>query len=201
MSKYGLWLIGARGGVATTVIAGLAALSQKLVPNTGLITDHPEFSHCGLPEADHWLIGGHEIRQGQLVDSARSIEADSGSLSLSLIEMIQPEFQQADQRIRPGVLVNADDAIRNLDDFSESLSPRPAGSGTDRYHLYHLGHWTTHQSRAPLTYQRVNVQRLRERVTSTSLFNAKSDDALINSPLICRTCLDSDLIFAMAELS
>ena len=126
MSKYGLWLIGARGGVATTVIAGLAALSRKLVPNTGLITDHPEFSHCGLPEADQWLIGGHEIRQGQLVDSARSIEADSGSLSHSLIELIQPEFQQADQRIRPGVLINADDAIRNLDDFSESLSPKEA---------------------------------------------------------------------------
>ncbi|MGB1661500.1 MAG: inositol-3-phosphate synthase [Planctomycetota bacterium] len=126
MSKYGLWLIGARGGVATTVIAGLAALSRKLVPNTGLITDHPEFAHCGLPEADQWLIGGHEIRQGQLVDSARSIEADSGSLPLPLIEMIQPEFQQADQRIRPGVLINPDDAIRNLDDFSESLSPKEA---------------------------------------------------------------------------
>ena len=40
--------------------------------------------------------------------------------------MIQPEFQQTDQRIRPGVLINADDAIRDLDDYSESLSPREA---------------------------------------------------------------------------
>lgn len=126
MSKYGLWLIGARGGVATTVIAGLAALSRNLVPNTGLITDHSDFAACGLPEADQWIVGGHEIRQGNLVESAHSIEADSGSLSLPLIEMIQTELQQADQRIRPGVLVNADEAIRSLDENSETLEPREA---------------------------------------------------------------------------
>ncbi|MGB1071769.1 MAG: inositol-3-phosphate synthase [Planctomycetota bacterium] len=114
MSKLGLWLIGARGGVATTVIAGLAALSRKLVPCTGLITDHPQFSSCELPQAEQWVLGGHEIRSGSLIDSARAIEADSGSLSLPLIEMIQSDLEQVDRRIRPGVLVNADEAIRGL---------------------------------------------------------------------------------------
>jgi myo-inositol-1-phosphate synthase len=126
MSKFGLWLIGARGGVATTVIAGLAALSRKQVPGTGLITDHPQFSRCRLPQPEQWVLGGHEIRSGSLIDSARSIEADSGSLSLPLIEMIQDDLEQVDQRIRPGVLVNADEAIRDLGgQESNGASPTP----------------------------------------------------------------------------
>ena len=35
--RIGLWLIGAKGGVATTVMTGLAALAQGLVEPIGLI--------------------------------------------------------------------------------------------------------------------------------------------------------------------
>ena len=37
--QIGLWLIGAKGGVATTVMTGLAALARRLVEPIGLVTD------------------------------------------------------------------------------------------------------------------------------------------------------------------
>ena len=37
--RIGLWLIGAKGGVATTVMTGLTALARGLVEPIGLITE------------------------------------------------------------------------------------------------------------------------------------------------------------------
>lgn len=123
LSKYGLWLVGARGGVATTVTAGLAALTRQLSPPIGLITEHPEFSNCQLPPLESFIVGGHEIREGSLIESAKTIEEDSGSLSLPLIEAIREDLQSVDQRIRPGILINAGKAICELG----SATKEPAG--------------------------------------------------------------------------
>jgi hypothetical protein len=43
-SRAGVWLIGARGSVATTVVAGCAAVTAGLHPPTGMVTETPEFA-------------------------------------------------------------------------------------------------------------------------------------------------------------
>ncbi|MFD1146235.1 hypothetical protein [Saccharothrix hoggarensis] len=40
----GLWLIGARGSAAMTVISGLLALRASLAPPAGCVTERPEFA-------------------------------------------------------------------------------------------------------------------------------------------------------------
>ena len=37
-SRYGIWLIGARGGVATSAMVGLAALRRGLTRENGLVS-------------------------------------------------------------------------------------------------------------------------------------------------------------------
>ncbi len=129
MSKIGLWLVGARGGVSTTVCAGLSALVRNLTPTTGLITEHPELARCHLPALSDFVIGGHEVRPGSLLESAREIEADSGSLPHHLIESVREDLDQIDSNIQPGILVNAGEAINELGahhSVSPSQSPAEA---------------------------------------------------------------------------
>ena len=45
----GVWLIGARGSVATTVIAGAAAIRTGLAAPTGCVTEQPDFAEAWWP--------------------------------------------------------------------------------------------------------------------------------------------------------
>lgn len=115
MASTGLWLVGARGGISTTVIAGLAALRSGRKKPTGLITETAIFDGCDLPALNDLVVGGHEIRNGSLLESARAICSDSGSLGSDLIEEVSAQLEAADEKIRPGILINAGKAIMSLD--------------------------------------------------------------------------------------
>ncbi|MDE0959628.1 MAG: inositol-3-phosphate synthase [Planctomycetota bacterium] len=127
MSRTGVWLVGARGGVSTTVIAGLAAIQQGRKDRVGLLTETSLFENCDLPPLDDLIIGGHEVREGSLLDSARAICADSGSLGHELIAEIATTLEQVDSRIRPGILFNAGKAILSLEGIrSDCVEQDPA---------------------------------------------------------------------------
>src|SRR2546428_6377288 len=63
----GVWLVGARGAVATTAVAGAAALRAGLAAPTGLVTALPAFLEIGLPDVDDLVFGGHELVETPLV--------------------------------------------------------------------------------------------------------------------------------------
>ncbi|NBY03040.1 MAG: myo-inositol-1-phosphate synthase, partial [Planctomycetes bacterium] len=71
--KVGLWLIGACGGVGTTAALGLAAIRNKLSDTTSLVTELPLFESLKLDALDSFVVGGHEIRKGSFVDTAREL--------------------------------------------------------------------------------------------------------------------------------
>lgn len=57
-ARIGVWLIGARGSVATTVVTGCAAVTAGLQPPTGLAT--PAFTDSGLPPLSSLVFDGHD---------------------------------------------------------------------------------------------------------------------------------------------
>src|SRR5262245_7964912 len=61
--SVGLWLIGAFGGVGTTVAMGMAALRRKLIDSTSLVTALPPFDGIDLDEPDQFVLGGHDVRR------------------------------------------------------------------------------------------------------------------------------------------
>ncbi|RBM23293.1 inositol-3-phosphate synthase [Streptomyces sp. PT12] len=97
--RTGLWLIGARGSVATTTIAGRAALAAGLWPPTGLVTALPPFAASGLPDLDHLVIGGHDIADTPLAKRADELVA-GGVLPHGLPSAIASELAAADTEIR-----------------------------------------------------------------------------------------------------
>jgi myo-inositol-1-phosphate synthase len=97
----GVWLIGARGSVATTVVAGAAAVRAGLAPATGCVTEQDDFAAAGLPALGDLVFGGHDLAETCLPKRAEQL-ARSGVLPERLPELIQDDLLAADAEIRPG---------------------------------------------------------------------------------------------------
>ncbi|MFF9216561.1 inositol-3-phosphate synthase [Streptomyces viridosporus] len=99
--RLGVWFIGARGSVATTAIAGCAAVAAGLHPPTGMVTETPDFTDCGLPPLSSLVFGGHDTVDCPLPKRAEHLAA-GGVLPHGLPSAVHAELVAADREIRPG---------------------------------------------------------------------------------------------------
>ncbi len=97
----GVWLIGARGSVATTVVAGAAAVAAGLHPATGMVTETPPFAECDLAPLGSLVFGGHDTVGCPLPKRAEQLAA-GGVLPYGLPAAVAAELAAADGEIRPG---------------------------------------------------------------------------------------------------
>ncbi|MGW1976279.1 inositol-3-phosphate synthase [Streptomyces sp. NPDC001889] len=97
----GIWLIGARGSVATTTITGCAALNAGLHPPTGMVTETPAFAASRLPPLDSLVFGGHDTHHTPLPKRAEELTT-AGVLPPGLTNALHTELTTTDQDIRPG---------------------------------------------------------------------------------------------------
>ncbi|MET9866688.1 inositol-3-phosphate synthase [Streptomyces sp. NPDC006386] len=99
--RVGVWLIGARGSVATTVVTGCAAVAAGLHPPTGMVTETPAFTDSGLPALSDLVFGGHDTLDCPLPKRAETLTA-GGVLPPGLATAVTAELAAADREIRPG---------------------------------------------------------------------------------------------------
>ncbi|MEU9285676.1 inositol-3-phosphate synthase [Streptomyces sp. NPDC048275] len=120
--RVGVWLIGARGSVATTVIAGCAAVTAGLHPPTGIVTETAPFAGCGLPALSSLVFGGHDTVDCPLPKRAEALAAE-GVLPHGLPSAVAAELAAADGEIRPGGPAPGDTrtAAQLVDDFAADL--------------------------------------------------------------------------------
>lgn len=104
--RVGVWLIGARGSVATTTISGWAALVAGLVKPTGLVTALEPLTHAPLPRFGDLVFGGHELAEISLLKQAGRL-AGEGVLPPSLPAAVAESLRETDANIRPGVSMEA----------------------------------------------------------------------------------------------
>ncbi|MEV5008335.1 inositol-3-phosphate synthase [Streptomyces sp. NPDC093064] len=100
-SRTGVWLIGARGSVATTAVTGCAAVAAGLHPAAGLVTETEPFAASGLPALSSLVFGGHDTVDCPLPKRAESLAA-GGVLPHGLPSAVRGELTAADGEIRPG---------------------------------------------------------------------------------------------------
>lgn len=112
--KVGVWLIGAWGGVATTVVVGLSALRKGLTDTTGLVSELPPFAGLDLVKWDEIVIGGHEIRDTTYQAEAQVLLEKSHVFGAATLTAIGPQLAKFDKNIRPGTLVNVGATIEAL---------------------------------------------------------------------------------------
>ncbi|WP_248958689.1 inositol-3-phosphate synthase [Sphaerisporangium perillae] len=103
----GVWLIGARGSVATTVVTGAAALRAGLAAPIGCVTEAPDFADAGLPPLDRLVFGGHDISSTPLPKKAEELSR-AGVIPAPLAELVRQDLEAADAEIRSGIAADAD---------------------------------------------------------------------------------------------
>ena len=126
--RFGIWLIGARGGVSTSTVVGLSALRRQLTAETGLVSTLPAFSGLSMAGWDQLVVGGHEIRETTLAAEAEQLHQQSRVFNPGILAACREDFDAVDNNIRPGVLWNVGKTIRDLaaDNMPESTTPREA---------------------------------------------------------------------------
>ncbi|MGW7051388.1 inositol-3-phosphate synthase [Streptomyces sp. NPDC054887] len=100
-ARTGVWFVGARGSVATTAVAGCAALTAGLHAPDGMVTETPPFAGSGLPALSSLVFGGHDTVSCPLPKRAEELEA-GGVLPHGLASAVRGELAAADAEIRTG---------------------------------------------------------------------------------------------------
>lgn len=112
--RIGIWIIGARGGVAATATIGVIALQKQLASSVGLVSSLRQFDGLDFAPWDAFVVGGHEIREGTLAESVERLRTESRVLDSALVDACQGELAAIDARIRPGSLANCGTTIGGL---------------------------------------------------------------------------------------
>ena len=127
--RIGLWLVGVKGGVATTLLVGLAALRRQAIEPIGLLTELEPFRSLDLVDFSAIVVGGHDIRAGRLVDEARRMWTESRAIAPELIDAAADYLVEVEGRLRPGTVLASGERIRGLADDAAAVlveTPRQA---------------------------------------------------------------------------
>ena len=99
--RTGVWIIGARGAVATTTIVGARAAARGLVPLRGVTTEGPRGEGLALPAASALVFGGRELRAGSLLDAAADL-AEGRIFDGRVLDALAADLAEIDRDIVPG---------------------------------------------------------------------------------------------------
>src|SRR2546430_7981798 len=84
MAKIGVWLVGAQGSLASTVVLGARAIARRLATGGGLVTELPDLAALPFVSLADLAFGGWDIAPTGLVAPAREVAADGGAVAASL---------------------------------------------------------------------------------------------------------------------
>jgi myo-inositol-1-phosphate synthase len=130
--RLGLWLVGAFGGVGTTITLGLATMARGLADRTGLVSELPLFQGLELAQPGDFVIGGHDIRQTSFAESAEEFRKGSGVLDREWITACSDDLAAATARVQLGTAFGSGGAIARLADWGDSNSVQTARHAVDR---------------------------------------------------------------------
>ncbi len=100
-ARTGLWLVGARGSVATTVTVGLLALQAGLVEPVGCVTEYPPLAGVALPGWRDLVVGGHDV-VGTPLDKRAELLAEGGVLPYRLLSGVRDGLRAVEAELRAG---------------------------------------------------------------------------------------------------
>jgi len=98
--RAGVWLIGARGSVASTSILGGLALRAGLVAPIGCVTAHPDLCSPALPGFADLVFGGHDVVTTPLAKKAELL-AVAGVVPGGLVAALGGELDAVEGEVRP----------------------------------------------------------------------------------------------------
>jgi myo-inositol-1-phosphate synthase len=130
--RIGLWLIGACGGVGTTVALGLAALARGVRDTTGLVTALPLFDGLNLDAPADFFVGGHDIRRTSFLTTVTEFQERSNIFPTALVEPCRATLEAWNGNIRPGTVLQAGETIAGMADLPGCHATGTPGQAVER---------------------------------------------------------------------
>ena len=97
--RTGVWLVGAYGDIATTLIVGSCALRNNLISRNGLVTELSPMQQLDLIKLDELIIGGHDIVDNTVANQAESICVRSRTYSYPLLQQVTAQLEKINEDI------------------------------------------------------------------------------------------------------
>ncbi|MEU6667069.1 inositol-3-phosphate synthase [Streptomyces sp. NPDC046727] len=133
--RVGVWLVGARGSVATTAVVGAQALRAGLAAGTGMVTELPPFAGAGLPAVADLVFGGHDLTEVPWTKKAEEL-ADQDVLPRRLVTAVARDLDRAEAALRPAP--TDPHPGRNIERIAEDLAAFAAHHGLARTVVVHV---------------------------------------------------------------
>ena len=112
----GVWLVGARGNVATTAMVGARAIANDVTGTDGMVTERPPVAALDLPAVGSLAFGGHDIQAGSTVDTAERLHERNGVPDRDTLDAVRDDLAAIDDRIVTGTARNCGRAVAELAD-------------------------------------------------------------------------------------
>lgn len=112
--KTGVWLIGARGSIATTVLVGSMLMRKGLAGTTGMVTALPMFDGLRLAPVETMEFGGWDVRDEGIFDAACAMARETRVFDRELLQAVKSELDDIEQSLLPGTVMNCGEAIERL---------------------------------------------------------------------------------------
>lgn len=127
--RVGVWIVGALGDVATTLVLGAGAIARGLAPTTGLVSEVAPLESLPTVPLGSLVFGGHDVREGSPQAAAANL-ARAGVIPVQLLAPLEGELSAYAARIRPGVTFGAGEIVSGLESASaarvRAAGPREA---------------------------------------------------------------------------
>ena len=116
MTDVGVWLVGARGNIATTTMVGARAMAHDEIDGTGLVTARSPCAGLDLPEVESLVFGGHDVRTGSVLASARRLAERNGTPTQPVVDAVADDLRAIEDRVERGTTLNCGERIADLAD-------------------------------------------------------------------------------------
>jgi len=103
VTKIGVWLIGAQGSLAATVVLGARAVARGRAAGRGLVTELPEVAALPLCRPGELAFGGWDVAPSGLVVQARLLAAADAAVPSELVAELEEDLRAVEVSVRPGV--------------------------------------------------------------------------------------------------
>lgn len=110
----GVWLIGARGNVATLSIVGALAIARGDADTTGMVTTREPVASLDLPKIGDLVFAGHDI-QTRSIEQVAEAAHEAGSVpDRETLNAVREDLREIDARINTGTAISCGRVVEDL---------------------------------------------------------------------------------------
>jgi myo-inositol-1-phosphate synthase len=114
----GVWLVGARGNVATLSVVGAKAISKGVAGTSGMVTAREPVASLDLVDVEEFVFGGHDIRDQSMERTAEAASEAGGVPDRETLDAVREDLRAVDGRVKTGTAINCGRAVEDLSEGS-----------------------------------------------------------------------------------